>query len=59
MSLASLSSEVFYYFSCGSNDGVLAWVFGVALFALGVLYVVLQFCGGSEYTRELKERLSA
>lgn len=50
---------MFYYFSCGSNDGVLAWVFGVALFGLGLLYVVLQFCGGSEYTRELKERLSA
>jgi hypothetical protein len=53
-----MASEVFFYFSCGSNDQLIGWIFGVILFLLGLLYIFLQFCAGSEYTQQLKERLS-
>jgi hypothetical protein len=46
----SVSTEVYYYFSCaGSDNVVLAWVSSMVLFGLGILYLILHFSIGRGY----------
>jgi hypothetical protein len=54
----SLSSSVFFYFSCGTEDTVLAWVSSMIIFYIGVLYLLLHFCAGEGYSQSLKEQLN-
>ena len=58
MMLWSISSQVYYYFGCSSGNTVLAWVSALILLSLGVLYIVLHYCAGSGYGKNLKEQLS-
>ena len=53
----SLASSVFYFFACGSNNGVVGWIMGIIMFAMGILYFILHCCGGSEYNKEIKEQM--
>ena len=53
----SLSSQVFYYFSCGSANTLLGWGFGMTLFGLGVFYLGLHFCRGNAYSQQMYDRL--
>lgn len=56
--IISLSSQVFYYFSCGASNTLLGWVFGMALFGLGIFYLFLHFCKGSQYNKAMYDRLN-
>ena len=53
----SLSSSVFYFFSCGNSNAIVGWIMGIIMFAMGILYFILHFCGGSEYNKEIKEQM--
>lgn len=53
--LCSISTQVYYYFSCSASNDVLAWISAMILFALGILYLILHFAVGKEgYAGELK-----
>jgi hypothetical protein len=44
-----MSSSVFYYFSCGNSNEVVGWIAAILIFLLGLLYIVLHFCGGDQF----------
>lgn len=42
----SLSTVVFFYFSCGNNSDALAWIAASIIFVLGIFYCLMHcFCG--------------
>jgi len=47
-----MASSVFYYFSCGNDNTVVAWISAILIFLLGLLYIVLHFCGGKKFKGE-------
>lgn len=54
-SYLSVSTEVYYYFSCsGTDNPVLAWTSSMVLFGIGVLYLFLHFTVGNAYANDLK-----
>ena len=57
MMLFSLSTVVFFYFSCGSDSDVLAWIAAIIIFVLGIFYCVMGCCCGEmEEDNEKKEK---
>lgn len=54
---ASLSSSIFFYFSCGTENVVLAWVSSMIIFAMGAMYVFMHFCAGEGYANSLKTHI--
>ena len=64
--LASMASTVFYFFSCGNSNDIVGWIAAILIFALGVFYIGIHFCGGEEFkgpeessSKAMKEELSA
>ena len=54
--LVSLSSVVFFFFSCGTDETTLAWIISMIVFGLGIVYVFLNYCS-SDYNEQVKEGL--
>jgi hypothetical protein len=38
----------FFYFSCGNNSDVLAWISSSIIFVIGIIYCVMHCCCGDK-----------
>lgn len=45
--LFSMSSSVFYYFTCGNDNTVVAWIAAILIFVTGVFYIIFGCCCSS------------
>jgi hypothetical protein len=53
----SLSTVVFFYFSCGNDSDILAWISASIIFVLGIFYCIMHcFCGSKEEKEEEEEK---
>jgi hypothetical protein len=41
-----MSSSVFYFFSCGSNNDIVGWIAAIVIFLQGLVFIGIHFCGG-------------
>lgn len=48
---------MFFFFSCQEGDTVLAWIASMIIFGLGIVFIILNYCGG-DYNEQVRERLS-
>ena len=43
-----MASTVFYYFACGNDNTVVAWIASILIFLTGIFYIVIGcFCSSS------------
>jgi hypothetical protein len=39
-----MASSVFYYFTCGNDNTVVAWIAAALIFFLGAFYIIIGTC---------------
>lgn len=44
-----MASSVFYYFSCGVDNNVVAWISAILIFLTGIFYIVAGTCMRSTF----------
>jgi hypothetical protein len=54
-----MSSSVFYYFTCGNDNTVVAWIAAVLIFSTGILYCIFGCCFSDKFDskEDTKEEL--
>jgi hypothetical protein len=52
-----LCTSVFFYFTCGTDDVVVAWIAAGVIFGLGIFYIIMHFVRGKQYSSDLKEQM--
>jgi hypothetical protein len=53
----SMASSVFYYFTCGNDNTVVAWIAAILIFTTGVFYCVIGCCFSERFEKPSKEEL--